>query len=28
VGLISSLKVLDSFEYELSKCQPMVILIN
>ena len=28
VGLMSSLNVFDSFEYELSKCQPMVILIN
>ena len=28
VGLTSSLKVLDNFEYVLSKCQPMVILIN
>jgi hypothetical protein len=28
VGFISSLNVLDSFEYVLSKCQLMVILIN
>ena len=28
VGLIFSLKVFDNFEYVLSKCQPMVILIN
>ena len=28
VGLIFSLKVFDKFEYVLSKCQPMVILIN
>ena len=28
VGFISSLNVLDSFKYVLSKCQPMVILIN
>ena len=28
VGLISSLKVLDNFEYVLSKCQPTVISFN
>ena len=28
VGFISSINVLGNFEYVLSKCQPMVILIN